>query len=207
MNLNKLALVCSAVCAVLPEKEVEVSGIHCDSRQIQPGDLFVALGGTQTNGKHYIGEALRRGAVAVLTSFPLPLSVPQLIVESNEKARTAFGKLAHSLAQDPSQELKSYGVTGTNGKTTITYMLSSIFGQERCGILGTTGNRFQDEEEESTWTTPSPVELVRFLSKAKEKGMTHCCFEASSHALAQERLSGMRMRGGSVTNLTPEHLD
>lgn len=192
-------------------KNLDISGVQTDSRNIQPGNIFIALQGHQKNALEFLPQAIQNGAQAVLFAPPKNIEIPAdftaIEVESQEILRTLAGKLIHYFAGDPSATLRAYGVTGTNGKTSVTYILSELFGPEHCGIVGTIQCRYQDIYQETMNTTPSPAEMVSFLQRAKAKGMTHFAFEASSHALDQQRLSGLHVAGAIFTNLTPEHLD
>ncbi|MEK7484680.1 MAG: UDP-N-acetylmuramoyl-L-alanyl-D-glutamate--2,6-diaminopimelate ligase [Planctomycetota bacterium] len=188
-------------------EEVEITGVQLDSREIRPGDLFVAISGHHIDAIHYLSQALQRGARAVLSAQRVSENIPQIVLSSSDEVRRIAGQLVHYFAGNPSSKLKNYGVTGTNGKTTMTYLLAEVFGIERCGIVGTIDCRYQEVVLPSKNTTPSPVEMIRFLKKAMSQGMTHLAFEASSHALDQHRLSGLKIHGALFTNLSPEHQD
>lgn len=188
-------------------EEIEITGVQLDSREIRPGDLFVAISGHRTNALQYLSQAIHQGARAVLSNQRVSKNIAQIILPSTEDVRRTAGKLVHYFAGDPSAQLKNYGVTGTNGKTTMTYLLAEVFGPDRCGIVGTIDCRYRQWILPSQNTTPSPSEMVRFLKLGIAQGMTHLAFEASSHALDQHRLSGMKIQGAIFTNLSPEHQD
>ena len=194
---------------IVGDADVEVSGIKIDSRQVKPGYLFVAIKGTQTDGHQYIAKAIELGAVAVLCE-DLPAeqsaSVTYVQVPSTE---TAVGPVATLFHGDPTSKVKLVGVTGTNGKTTIATLLYHMFRKfgYKCGLLSTVCNYIDGEAVAASHTTPDPIELNELLERMVAAGCEYVFMECSSHAIAQQRIGGLRFAGGLFTNLTRDHLD
>jgi UDP-N-acetylmuramoyl-L-alanyl-D-glutamate--2,6-diaminopimelate ligase len=188
--------------------EVSVTGIAYDSRQAAAGCLFVALRGLQADGTAFARDAAGRGAVAVVGEGDPPsgLGVPWLQVAD---ARLALAALAHEFYGRPSEKLTLVGITGTNGKTTTSYVLASIFEAAgmRCGRIGTVGYRIGNREYEAARTTPEAPELQRMLRDMLAQGCRACVMEVSSHALVLRRADYLRFAAGIFTNLTRDHLD
>ena len=177
-------------------QDVECSGICCDTRDMTPGCLFVALPGYKTDGHRYIRQALEGGAAAVLCQRPPEGEGPWLVTEDTR-------------AGNPAEKLHMVGVTGTNGKTSTTYMLKAIM--EACGykvgLIGTNQNLIGEESLPAHRTTPESYEVQELLREMADAGCTHVVMEASSHALVLHRLDGIPFRAGIFTNLTQDHLD
>ena len=190
--------------------QLDVTGIQIDSRQVQPGHLFIAVKGTQTDGHAYIDKALALGAVAVLQSDPLPAE-PQPGVTYVRVADTeaVTGPVATHFYGDPSHRLRLVGVTGTNGKTTIATLLYNMFRGFgfKCGLCSTVCNYIDGREIPASHTTPDPITLNRLLSQMADEGCEYAFMECSSHAIHQKRIGGLRFAGGIFTNLTRDHLD
>ena len=193
--------------------DVDITGVNIDSRKIEKGHLFVAIKGTQTDGHRFIPKALELGAVAVLCE-----DLPDNVSEQAEQGVTyvqvasteaAVGPVATVFYGEPSQHLKLVGVTGTNGKTTIATLLYNMFRKfgHRCGLLSTVCNYIEDEAIPADHTTPDPIELNRLLHQMVEAGCEYAFMECSSHAIAQQRIGGLKFAGGLFTNLTRDHLD
>jgi UDP-N-acetylmuramoyl-L-alanyl-D-glutamate--2,6-diaminopimelate ligase len=189
------------------EDTLEVSGLARDSRAVKPGDLFFAVPGTRVDGSKFARDAVSRGAVAVVSRGPIPgLTVPVLQVDD---VALALGVAADRLHGEPSREVMVTGVTGTNGKTTTTYLLSWIL--EAAGLdtslLGTISTRVAGRERAATMTTPCVLETHAALAEAKAAGERNLVMEVSSHALDQNRVAGVRFKCAVFTNLTRDHLD
>lgn len=205
-----LADVASACGAVLVGSgEVLVRGIRHDSRAIQPGDVFVARRGERTDGLQFVRQTIAHGAVAVLAQrehAPVDCSVPVLFVDD---IRTAIGRAASAIYGEPTSALAVVGLTGTNGKTTTSYLArAAIDGAGgRAGVLGTLGARYRDVEFPATHTTPEADEVMRIAATMREHDATHLVMEVSSHALAQRRADAVKYRVAAYTNLTQDHLD
>ncbi|WP_462266260.1 UDP-N-acetylmuramoyl-L-alanyl-D-glutamate--2,6-diaminopimelate ligase [Mucilaginibacter sp.] len=189
--------------------DVEVNAIVFDSRQVQPGCLFVAVRGTVVDGHDYIEQAVADGAVAIICE-ELPghtaTGADFLMVQDSA---AALGIIAANFYGRPSEKLKLVGVTGTNGKTTIATLLYKLFRElgYKCGLLSTVENQINGQIIPSTHTTPNPVELNRLLDDMVAKGCDYCFMEVSSHAVAQHRIAGLAFAGGVFSNLTHDHLD
>ena len=208
MKLNELLKNVRPI-AVIGDGDVEITGVKIDSRQVAPGYLFVAIKGTQTDGHQYIGKAVELGARAVLCET-LPAETAQGVtyvqVASTE---TAVGPVATLFHGDPTSKLKLVGVTGTNGKTTIATLLYNMFRRmgHKCGLLSTVCNYIDGEAVPASHTTPDPIELNELLERMVQAGCEYVFMECSSHAIAQQRIGGLRFAGGLFTNLTRDHLD
>ena len=193
--------------------ETDIRAIASDSRRVREGDLFVAVRGTSSDGHDYIDQALERGALAVLAeSWPEKID-RNLTVRPNvilvENARRALALAAANLHANPSRDLVVAGVTGTNGKTTVTHILEAIADAagKRTGLIGTVGARFADREVPATHTTPDALELQALLARMKREAITHVVMEVSSHALDQQRVTGVHFKVAGFTNFSQDHLD
>jgi UDP-N-acetylmuramoyl-L-alanyl-D-glutamate--2,6-diaminopimelate ligase len=188
---------------------ITISGIQFDSRKIRPGDLFIAVRGTQADGHRFIPAAQRSGARAVVCE-EIPGIVENGItyIEVKDSSK-ALGIIACNYYGNPSEDIILVGVTGTNGKTTIATMLYKVFFELGfgCGLLSTIRNIILDEVIPSTHTTPDPIQLNFLLRKLADEGGQYCFMEVSSHAIAQNRIAGLKFAGGIFTNLTHDHLD
>ena len=193
---------------VVGKTDIDITGINIDSRKIQPGHLFVAIKGTQTDGHAYIEKAIQLGAVAILCE-DLPTVCEGATYIQVASTEDVVGKVATLFYGDPTSKLKLVGVTGTNGKTTIATLLYNMFRKlgYKCGLLSTVCNYIEEEQLPTSHTTPDPIELNQLLSKMVDAGCDYAFMECSSHAIAQKRIGGLRFAGGIFTNLTRDHLD
>lgn len=198
------------VVASVGSMQREITGVNIDSRQVEQGNLFVAVKGTQTDGHAYIPKAIEQGAIAIVMSAPLPTSpaegVTYVQVEDTEEAA---GKVATQFYGDPTTKLKLVGVTGTNGKTTIATVLYNMFRSfgHKCGLCSTVCNYIDGRALLADHTTPDPVTLNKLLAEMVDAGCEYAFMECSSHAIHQKRIGGLRFAGGIFTNLTRDHLD
>jgi len=188
---------------------VELHGIADDSRRVSRGDLFAAIPGIQVDGHRFVPGAIERGAAAVLVEHRIDgIAVPQLVVDSSPKA---LGSAAAWWFGDPSRELSVVGVTGTNGKTTTTYLVAAALEGAgwSTGLIGTIGLRVGGElrPNEVPNTTPGAIELQQVLAEIVAAGQRAAVIETSSHGLAQERVAGVAYDAAIFTNLSHEHLD
>jgi len=185
-----------------------VSHITFDSREVTPGDLFVAVRGTQVDGHKYINKAIENGAVAIVAE-EIPkedFDVPICIVRNS---REALGLIASNFYDNPSAKLKLVAVTGTNGKTTIAWMLYHLYKKMgyNTGLMSTVYNLINDRESPSTHTTSDAIHINALLQEMVDANCSHCFMEASSHAIDQQRIAGLQFDGAVFTNITHEHLD
>lgn len=189
------------------KKDIEISGVCSHSRQVAPGDLFFALKGDKIDGSLFIEEALRAGAVAVLTDLfnPFLTQVTQLICK-NPAAYLA--EIAKRFYKDPSQDLFLVGITGTNGKTTTSYLTRFLLETKAaCGLIGTIETIIKQNTYPSQLTTPDILFLNKSMSEMVKKGCKSCVMEVSSHGLAQKRTEGLEFDVAVFTNLSQDHLD
>jgi UDP-N-acetylmuramoyl-L-alanyl-D-glutamate--2,6-diaminopimelate ligase len=188
---------------------VIVKGLCFDSRQVKEGFLFIAVKGTQTDGHDFIETAIANGAVAVLAErFPENI-LDKITYVSVKNSAESLGIVASNYYNNPSTKLTLVGVTGTNGKTTVTTLLYKLFNSLGCraGMLSTVVNKIVDKEIPSTHTTPDPIQLNQLLVQMVEAECKYCFMEASSHAIDQDRIAGLKFKGAIFTNITHDHLD
>ncbi len=188
------------------DRDVEITSISWDTRKLSPGALFFAIPGFQTDGGLYIDEALGKGAAAVVCAQSVDredcIRVPD--------PRLALAQAAKTWFDCPGDQMTLIAVTGTNGKTTTTYLLKEILEQvagAKVGLIGTNQNLIGDQVVEAHRTTPESYELQELLRQMLDGGCTHVVMEVSSHALCLGRVAGLRFRAGVFTNLTEDHLD
>jgi len=188
--------------------DTNVTTVTYDSRQAGPGSVFVALRGVNADGASFAREALSRGAVAVVSEAAALPDVTRPWIQVPD-ARVSMAALAARLYGNPSEELTLVGITGTNGKTTTSYLLASIFEAAgvRCGRIGTVGYRIGNREFEAARTTPEAPELQRMLREMVAADCGACVMEVSSHALALRRADFLHFAAAIFTNLTRDHLD
>ncbi|MCE5197249.1 MAG: UDP-N-acetylmuramoyl-L-alanyl-D-glutamate--2,6-diaminopimelate ligase [Negativicutes bacterium] len=185
---------------------IEISGLTSDSRKVRPGFLFMAEPGLTVDGHDYLQEAKASGAVAFLVERRCALELTQIIVPST---RSLLGILAARFYQQPADQLRMIGITGTKGKTTVAFLLEHFLRSagKASGLLGSVQFRAGQTMEPSAYTTLPAVELQAHLARAVELGCTHMVMEVSSHALAQRRVGGVDFDTAIFTNFTHDHLD
>lgn len=191
------------------DESTPVSGLTHDSRQVRPGFLFVAVPGETSDGHDYIPQAIEAGATAVLAQqLPLvqPSKVPWLTVRDT---RAVLGKVASVVYGRPTSKMTLVGITGTNGKTTLTFLLEAILkaADARPGVIGTISYRWAGRDYSASHTTPEASDLQRMFAEMAFGGVTHGLLEVSSHGLHRGRLEGCDFDIGVFTNLTQDHLD
>jgi len=191
--------------------DFSVSGIASNSKRVSRDFVFVAIRGSSEDGGKFISEAIERGArVVIVQDRKSRITNPKKVyLIAVKDARKAIARLASEFYGRPSEQLKVVGVTGTNGKTTITYLIEAIVKEAGYspGVIGTINYRFQDKVIPSKMTTPGPVELEYILADMKNAGVGYCAMEVSSHALDQDRTLGINFHSAIFTNLTQDHLD
>ncbi|MGW6277937.1 UDP-N-acetylmuramoyl-L-alanyl-D-glutamate--2,6-diaminopimelate ligase [Kribbella sp. NPDC055071] len=208
----RLADVANVAHAPVPHQSADttVTGVSLDSRSIHPGDLYAALPGTVTHGAEYVAKAQQAGAVAVLTDpagaeRSAGTGLPVLVVD---KPRSVLGAVAARIYGEPTSELRLLGVTGTNGKTTTSFLLDSVLRElGPAALIGTIQTRIGDEVVKSVRTTPEATDLQALFAVMRERAVAWCSMEVSSHALAMGRVDGARFAVAGFTNLTQDHLD
>ncbi|HJC12113.1 MAG TPA: UDP-N-acetylmuramoyl-L-alanyl-D-glutamate--2,6-diaminopimelate ligase [Candidatus Agathobaculum intestinigallinarum] len=185
--------------------DTEINEVRYDSRAVRPGDLFVAIRGYATDGHQYIGKALEQGAAAIVCE-EAPAGVPAVVVEN---ARRALAEIAANRFGHPADSMTMLGVTGTNGKTTTTYLVKHMLEDagHKVGLIGTNQNLIGDEVVETERTTPESYELHALFARMRDAGCTHVIMEVSSHSLVLDRVHGIHFAVGAFTNLTQDHLD
>ncbi|MCB9244900.1 MAG: UDP-N-acetylmuramoyl-L-alanyl-D-glutamate--2,6-diaminopimelate ligase [Flavobacteriales bacterium] len=188
----------------------EIFGITMDSRQAGPNcNLFVAIRGTQTDGHLFIEKAIANGSNVILCEKRPDLTENGVIYLEVENPSVVMGQMASAFYDDPSTKLRVIGVTGTNGKTTVTTLLHQLFTLlgERCGLLSTVSYHIADKVYPSTHTTPDSIRLHAMLAEMVEAGCSYCFMEISSHAIDQNRHAGLHLEGAVFTNISHDHLD
>ena len=207
MKLNEL-IEKMTVLETAGSKEVEIVGLACDSRQVKPGWMFVAVPGTKADGADYIADAVAKGAVAVVSENRMEpgRGVAHVLVP---RARRALAEAANAYYGDLSHRMDVVGVTGTNGKTTTAYMIRNILRDagRAPGLLGTVAYEIGERIIPASRTTPESPDIHAMFQQMKERGCDSVVMEVSSHALALDRVHGIDFRVGVFTNLTQDHLD
>jgi UDP-N-acetylmuramoyl-L-alanyl-D-glutamate--2,6-diaminopimelate ligase len=198
------------IITINPQLDREISGISADSRVIQSGFLFAAFPGVTTDGRNYITEAIKNGAIVVICEaegFVAPkLDVPLIKIKN---LHNKIGNIAAQFYNNPSKNLTMIGITGTNGKTSCSQFLAKALelNQISCGIIGTLGSGFPDKLNSGNLTTPDPINIQQDLSILQQQGAKAVAMEVSSHGLAQQRVNGIDFNIAVFTNLTQDHLD
>jgi UDP-N-acetylmuramoyl-L-alanyl-D-glutamate--2,6-diaminopimelate ligase len=197
------------------DQNVLISGVTQDSRKVSPGNLFFAISGLHNDGRHFIPQVIANGAAAILydtgddfrapsewSGYTIPLiGYPEL--------NNIISSIAADFYQNPSRKMTLIGVTGTNGKTTISQMIAQALAAKghKCAVVGTMGEGFLPELEPTGYTTPDPINLQKYLAECLEQGADSVSMEVSSHSLSQNRVSGVEFDIGIFSNLTRDHLD
>ncbi len=186
-------------------QDCEISAITCDSRQVEPGSVFFCIPGLKFDGHDHAQQALEKGAAAIVVQRDLGLQSQILVKDS----RYAYGIMCGNFFGNPSRKLKLMGVTGTNGKTTITYLMKQILEKagKRVGLIGTIHNEIADMVLPARHTTPDSLQLHAMFARMVEAGCEYVVMEVSSHALDQHRTAGCKFTTAAFTNLTQDHLD
>ncbi len=187
--------------------DMDIGSVCYDSRKVQPGGLFVAVSGFASDGNRFIPMALEKGAVAVVTAKQPGADVPYVLVESDRLALALIGKNYYG---DPASSMCLVGITGTNGKTSSTLLLKHVLERTlgaKVGLIGTMANLIGDQVIPTERTTPESFELQGLFAQMRDAGCTHVVMEVSSHAIALDRVGGVRFDAAAFTNLTEDHLD
>ena len=187
--------------------DIIASQFCCDSRRVQPGDVFVAMRGSRIDGHRHLEAAIAAGAVSVIVERPSShINVPQCVVADT---RAAFARICLARLGSPQRSINITGVTGTNGKTTTTWLLRSILetAGRTTGLLGTLEYFDGRTAEQASLTTPDPEQLAQYMAQMAQNQVTDCVMEISSHALDQQRCAGIRLTAAAITNITQDHFD
>ena len=205
MKITKL-LENVAVKKVLNCRDVDISNVSCDSRSVTKNTLFVCLSGKRHDGHDHVPEAEERGAVAILTAQEIESPLPQFVVENS---RAALAVVAGNFYGNPASKMKLITVVGTNGKTSVTEILSEIFffAGHSAATIGTLGYKIGKDRSKGVLTTPDPLDLNKNLAKMYEAGVEYVFLEASAHAIYYDKLAGIKANATVFTNLTQDHLD
>ena len=197
----------------------EIDSIHYRAQEVRPGGLFVAITGQRADGHHFINQALENGAVALvvqkqpaqiqLSGHQIEASHPHALIVSTPDTRCALADLAACFYNHPSQHMQLIAITGTNGKTTVAYLIESILIKAgfKTGVIGTIDYRYGGNAFPNPMTTPESLDLQKILSEMRRSGVTHVVLEASSHAMDLYRIRGCRFNIAVFTNLSQDHLD
>lgn len=188
--------------------DISITGIAYDSRNVLPGNLFVCIEGFNTDGHKYIAQALENGATALIVQKEVLYPVQVTLVRVSD-SRLALAQVSAAFYDFPAEKLNILGVTGTNGKTTITYLLSAVLRHigKKTGLIGTIHNLIGDEVVATARTTPESNDLQALFAQMGDAGVSDVIMEVSSHALTLERVALVRFKGAIFTNLTQDHLD
>src|SRR4051812_15735616 len=186
-----------------------ISGIVIDSRRVVPGTLFFALPGQRADGAAFIAEAVSRGAVAVVTQTRLPAMPPAKVTFIQvADARATLAAVAQRYYKFPDREMTIVGVTGTNGKTTVTHLIKHFLnGDQRVGLLGTISYDLGVRTVPAYRTTPEALDIYGLMAQMRDAGCRHAVMEVSSHGIDQQRVRGLNFGAAVFTNLTRDHLD
>ncbi|MDX1660418.1 MAG: UDP-N-acetylmuramoyl-L-alanyl-D-glutamate--2,6-diaminopimelate ligase [Gemmatimonadota bacterium] len=204
ITLADLARLCGG--RVEGDPDVRPTGVTHDSRRVGSGSLFAAISGFERDGHDYVGDAVAAGAVAALVSRAGEWDVPTIVVDD---VRRALGPVSHAIHGNPTRELVVAGVTGTNGKTTTSFMAGAVLEARHAevAVLGTLGLRRGERVEETGFTTPEAPDLARLFRDLADDGVEAVSMEVSSHAIELGRSRGIEFAAGAFTNLSAEHLD
>ena len=189
------------------DPELEIPHVAYDSRKVQTGGMFVAISGFASDGNRFIPMAMSKGAAVVVTAKKPVVDVPYVLVESD---RLALSLIGINFYGRPAESLTLIGITGTNGKTSVTLLLKQVLEKTlgaKVGLIGTMGNLIGDEHIPSERTTPESFELQGLFARMRNAGCTHVVMEVSSHALTLDRVGGVKFDVAAFTNLTEDHLD
>ena len=202
----KLSALLAGLEYTLTGPDVDLSDFQYDSRRIQPGEGFICLVGTATDGHRYIRQAEQAGAAALIVEHPVESHLPQAVVAETRKAMSV---MAEHYYGDPADGISMIGVTGTNGKTTTTYMIKAILTREnqKTGLIGTVAHLAGEENLGASMTTPEPKELQGLFRRMADRRCENIVMEVSSHALSQGRVYGVEFDVAVFSNLTQDHLD
>ncbi len=190
-------------------EDFEVRGISCNSKNVGENFIFVAVKGSREDGNRFIDEAISKGAKAIIVQSAKAQTSKKVPFIEVKDVRKALAKLAAEFYGKPSREIKVVGITGTNGKTTVSYLIEALLKEAGAtpAVIGTINYRFKDKIIPAKNTSPGPIELQSFLSDMLKEGINYAIVEVSSHALDQNRIEAIDFHSAIFTNLTQDHLD
>lgn len=192
---------------IIGAEQLNITGIAFNSMEVRPGNIFVCISGFKTDGHKYAPDAIERGAIAIIAERDMSdLGVTCIVCDNT---RAALAAVAATFYGHPERRFRLIGITGTNGKTTATYLIKSVLESlgRKVGLIGTNQNMIGAEIIPSNHTTPDALELMRLFSRMAEKGAEYVVMEVSSHSLALDRVTACRFDVGAFTNITQDHLD
>ena len=209
MHLLKTLLKGIRIKTIVGNAQVQIKSLSFDSRKVDASTVFVAIRGTQADGHHFIGQAIKAGSRIVVCERKPIATVAHVTYVIVENSASALGIMASNFYKTPSAKLKLVAVTGTNGKTSTVHLLYGLFQQlgYRVGMLSTIHNKIHQKILDTTLTTPDPIAINHVLAQMVKAKCQYCFMEASSHALAQNRTAGLCFSGAVFTNITHDHLD
>jgi UDP-N-acetylmuramoyl-L-alanyl-D-glutamate--2,6-diaminopimelate ligase len=187
----------------------DIRELQIDSRLLKPGDCFIAIKGSMSDGHDFINNAIQNGSTAIVCEVIPKETKENIYYIQVQSSSEAAGIMAHNFYGQKSEKLNLIGVTGTNGKTTIATLLFKLFSAlgNKCGLISTVQNQVGDTVLPATHTTPDPIALNRLIATMYNEGSTYVFMEVSSHAIHQNRIAGLKFRGGIFSNITHDHLD
>ncbi len=209
MQFGKLCQNAQIPCSLAPKDQaIEITGLEDDSRKVAPGNIFFAIKGWKVNGHLFISDAVEKGAKVLVVQDKIPTYNDVAIIQVPD-TREALAHLAHRFYNSPTEQMTVIGVTGTNGKTTVTYLIESILGMagQQVGLIGTIEYRYGSTRLKASNTTPSPLLLAQHFSKMCDQQIDTVVLEVSSHAIHQKRILGIQFDIGVFTNISQDHLD
>lgn len=206
MKLNKLTGTIPGEVRIIGDQNTDVQDVCIDSRKVKAGDLFVCTPGLRMDAHAFAPQAVQSGAAALLVDHVLDLDVPQVVVKD---VRRALSYVAAQIHDNPAQKMHMIGITGTKGKTTTSFLLKSILEEagKKVGLIGTVCSMIGEEVIPAKLTTPDPVDTQTMLARMADAGVEYVIMEVSAHALALDRLAGIRFEVGAFSNFSQDHLD
>ncbi len=184
--------------------DTEIYGIKINSKEIEPGDLFICTMGVTADRHEFVEDAIKRGAVAIVASKKIDVKVPVIYVDDTNKE---LASLCARFYDNPQEKLRIYGITGTDGKTSVATITSTLIGKDKCGYIGTNGRSCSKFEKDTNNTTPDSDKLYEYFNDFVESGCKEVCMEASSEAFFRKRIEEISYEIGAITNITREHLN
>ena len=186
-----------------------ITELKYDSREVEKDNMFIAVSGFEVDGHQFIPQAIKNGATAIVTEKDIPQYENDITYIKVNNSRKTMAELGKNYFEDPLSEIKLIGITGTNGKTTTSYLLYNILKEAagKAALFGTIKNIIGDQELASSRTTPESIDLYRYFAQMREEGVKYGVMEVSSHALDLYRVAGMKFEASVFTNISPEHLD